>query len=162
MRVHPAWDGTIDPHAVSLMLRYSYIPAPHSIYKGIYKLPPATVLSVPASGSPATAAPVRYWHAKDAFEAGSAAPFDGTDDAAIGELDTVLRRAVAAQMVADVPVGAFFSSGIDSSLVVSLMQAQSQTRVRTFTIGSFEKAYNEADGARRIARHLEPSTPSSL
>ena len=84
----------------------------------------------------------------------SAVPFDGTDDAAIGELDTVLRRAVAAQMVADVPVGAFLSSGIDSSLVVSLMQAQSQTPVRTFTIGSFDKAYNEADGARRIARHL--------
>ena len=96
----------------------------------------------------------QYWSAKAIYEAGAAVPFVDDDEAATRELDAVLRTAVGDQMVADVPVGAFLSGGIDSSLVVSLMQAQSRMPVRTFTIGSYDPAYNEAEAADRVARHL--------
>ena len=154
MRAHPQWQGQIDEDAVALMMRYSYIPAPHCIYKGIFKLRAATVLSLRSPYRRALASPVTYWSAKSVYEAAAADPFQGSDETATRELDTVLRRAVADQMIADVPVGAFLSSGIDSSLIVSLMQAQSHVPVRTFTIGSHDKAYNEAENAKRIARHL--------
>jgi asparagine synthase (glutamine-hydrolysing) len=136
------------------MMRYSYIPAPHSIYKGIFKLEPATVLSLPAPFTRGLTSPVQYWSAKSVYEAAATEPFSGSDDAATRALDTVLRRAVADQMIGDVPVGAFLSGGIDSSLIVSLMQAQAGEPVRTFTIGSYDNAYNEAENAKRIARHL--------
>ena len=152
--VHPDWEGDIDPAAVDVMMRYGYVPAPHSIYKNVFKLPPATVLSVSLPISRTLLKPVKYWNAKAVYESGAAVPFVGSDEAAAAGLDAVLRTAVGDQMVADVPVGAFLSGGIDSSLVVSLMQAQSGKPVRTFTVGSYEKAYDEAEAARRIAAHL--------
>jgi asparagine synthase (glutamine-hydrolysing) len=154
LRTHPAWEGVVNPEAATLMMRYSYIPAPHSIYKGVYKLSPGTVLSVRAPYRPEDAEIVKYWSAQTVYGAGAAAPLDLGDAAATDALDELLRTAVGGQMIADVPIGAFLSSGVDSTLIVSLMQAQSAGPVRTFTIGSHDKAYDEADGARRIARHL--------
>jgi asparagine synthase (glutamine-hydrolysing) len=154
LRAHPGWSGTIDREAVGLMMRYSYVPAPRSIYAGISKLVPGTILSIPAGSDPDAARPVAYWSAADAYAQGARHPFLGSDDEAIEELRTHLSNAIGLQMQADVPLGAFLSGGIDSSAVVALMQAQSSRRVRTFTIGVADRAYDEAAAAKQIAAHL--------
>ncbi len=115
----PEWDGTINRNALALYLRHNYIPAPYTIYKGICKLQPGTLL-VPAVVFRETRAgldfePVPYWSARDAAEHGLAHPFEGTEDEAVQQLDDLLRSAIARQMVADVPLGAFLSGGVDSS-----------------------------------------------
>jgi asparagine synthase (glutamine-hydrolysing) len=155
LKAHPAWRGEIDRGAVALYVRHAYVPAPYSIYTGIHKLPPAHVLSVPLSlTSGELPQPQAYWSAKAMAEQGIHRPFEGSDAEAIASLDTLLRDAVAMRMEADVPLGAFLSGGIDSSLVVALMQAQSRRPVKTFTIGFHEAAYNEAQHADTVARHL--------
>ena len=98
--------------------------------------------------------PKPYWSLREVAEAGIADPFDGTDDDAIEQVEALLRTAVRGQMIADVPLGAFLSGGIDSSTIVALMQAQSNRPVKTFTIGFDDIAYNEAEYARAVARHL--------
>lgn len=169
LRAHPVWRGEIDRKAATLFMRHNYIPAPFSIYKGIYKLPPGcfltlswealtagkalTPFSEPKSAG-SQLAPLAYWSAYEAAEKGCAAPFEGSDEEAITELEGRLREAVAGKMIADVPLGAFLSGGIDSSMVAALMQAQSGQPVRTFSIGFHEKGYNEAVYAAQVARHL--------
>jgi len=153
LRAHPEFRPDISREAVMLLLRYGYIPAPYSIYKGVSKLPPASWLSLPLSG-PTEPQPVEYWSVRDVALRGCAAPFPGTEQEAIVELEGLLRDAVRIRMVADVPLGAFLSGGIDSSVVVALMQAQSGQRVRTFTIGFHESGYNEAVFAKAVAGHL--------
>ncbi|HJR16278.1 MAG TPA: asparagine synthase (glutamine-hydrolyzing) [Gemmatimonadales bacterium] len=150
-RVHPEWKGEIDRRALVLFLRYGYVPAPYSIYTGIRKLWPGKVLSVRADGS---SEEHPYWSAREVAERGITDPFEGTDAEARDTLETLLSRAVARQMVADVPLGAFLSGGIDSSTVVALMQAQSARPVQTFTIGFREPGHNEAEHAKAVARHL--------
>ena len=152
LRRHPAFRAEIDRDALVLFLCYAYIPAPHSIYRNICKLLPGSVVSISAADP--HPAPVPYWSAKEVVERATADPFRGTPDEAVGELDSLLRDAVAMRMVADVPLGAFLSGGIDSSTVVALMQAQSVRPVRTFTIGFAEAGYNEAQHAAAVARHL--------
>lgn len=152
LRRHPDFDARVDRDALGLYLRYGYVPAPYTIYEGIRKLPPATILTLAAgrhSGDPA-----RYWSARDIAEAGVARPFAGSMDEAVEELDALLRESVKLRMVADVPLGAFLSGGVDSSTVVALMQAQSERPVKTFTIGFREGAYNEAEDAKAVANHL--------
>ena len=153
LRAHPAWRADIDRNALAAYLRHNYVPAPHSIYTGISKLPPAHRLRVAVSDTRPTK-PVPYWSLRNAAEQGVAHPQRGDDTAAIDELDVLLRDAVARRMVADVPVGVFLSGGIDSSTVVALMQAQSSRPVRSFSIGFEEEAYNEARHAKAVARHL--------
>jgi asparagine synthase (glutamine-hydrolysing) len=155
LRVHPAWQGDIDRAALTLFMRHAYVPAPYSIYRGIHKLTPGTILTLPAA-TPANTLPEpqAYWQATTVAAAGLQAPFAGDEAAALAELDSRLRTAIAGQMIADVPLGAFLSGGIDSSTVVALMQAQSTTPVRTFTIGFAEDAYDEARHAAAVARHL--------
>jgi asparagine synthase (glutamine-hydrolysing) len=151
LRAHPRWKGEIDRGALSLFLRHSYVPAPYSIYQGIHKLTPGTFLSARSDGwSKQTA----YWSAREIAERGAAEPFTGTDKEATEELERLLSRAVGRQMVADVPLGAFLSGGVDSSTVVALMQAQSDRPVKTFTIGFREPGHNEAEHAKAVARHL--------
>ncbi|HEY8857521.1 MAG TPA: asparagine synthase (glutamine-hydrolyzing), partial [Rugosibacter sp.] len=155
LRAHPAFRGEINRDVLALYLRHNYVPAPYSIYRGIAKLPPGSWLTLPADAPVAapqgyfpgtdsklrgvSPAPSRdglktfYWRARDAAQSGVRRNLD--DATAIDELDTLLRRAVGGQMVADVPLGAFLSGGIDSSTVVALMQAQSKRPVQTFTIG---------------------------
>ena len=156
LRAHPRWQGEIDRDALSLLFRHNYIPAPHSIYTGIRKLTPGTVLSLrTATARPGELpAPRPFWNLKAVAEEGSAEPFSGTEAEAVEALEMVLRNATAQQVVADVPVGAFLSGGIDSSTIVALMQAQSRRPVKTFTIGFRETDYDEAGFARAVAKHL--------
>ena len=125
---HPHWQGKIDRSALTLFVRYGYVPAPHSIYQGISKLTPGTSISF-GTKQPQTATPVAYWDLHTAVQQGIKDPFTGTDAEAIDQLDRLLRETIKEQMVADVPLGAFLSGGIDSSTIVALMQAQSS---RTF------------------------------
>ncbi len=155
LRPHPAFDGRVDPAALASYLRYGYVPAPHSIHLGIRKLPPGTTWRSGPDRSPgALAEPVPYWNLHDVAEQGRRHPFIGSDEEATDALEAHLAAAVASQRIADVPLGAFLSGGIDSSAVVALMQAQSTAPVKTFTIGFSERAYDESAAARAVARHL--------
>ena len=153
LAAHPHFRGEIDPGAVALLMRHNCIPAPYSIYRGIFKLSPGTIATFSAPEPSALVSAV-YWSAREVAEHGVDDPFAGTDEDAIERLDTVLREAVGLRMVADVPLGAFLSGGVDSSTVVALMQAQSDRPVRTFTIGSADDAFNEAHFAKAVAQHL--------
>ena len=150
----PHWHGRVSRPALDLLLRYDCVPAPLSIYERVYKLAPGEILTLRRGDEalPANAQP--YWSARMVFESGAAQPFRGTDREAVDELEQRLQRAVSTQMVADVPLGAFLSGGIDSSLVVALMQAQAARPVRTFTVGFREAGFDEAQHARAVAEHL--------
>jgi asparagine synthase (glutamine-hydrolysing) len=150
---HPQWVGKIDRNALALLIHYGYIPAPHSIYQGIQKLLPGTIISF-ATEQAKIAQPVAYWDLQTVVKDGLANPFMGSDAEAIDRLDLLLRQTIQAQMVADVPLGAFLSGGIDSSTVVALMQAQSTQPIATFSIGFEEQQYNEAEYAKAVAQHL--------
>ncbi len=155
MCAFPGWHGNLDRDVLALYLRYSYVPEPYAIYRGVRKLLPGAFLSVPAAAAATPCAePRAYWSAAETVQAAQANRFAGCPQEALSRLDELLRAAVAGQMVADVPVGAFLSGGIDSSLVVALMQAQSARPVRTFTIGFSEAEFNEANFARDVASHL--------
>lgn len=157
LRAHPAWRGEIDRSALTLYLRYNYVPAPYSIYRGIRKLLPGTILTIPADGRPHHDRPPiasPYWSLDVIARAGAADPFGGDEVAAESRLEELLKQSIRGQMVADVPVGIFLSGGIDSSTMVALMQSQSDRPVKTFTIGFHEEAYDEAAHARTVARHL--------
>jgi asparagine synthase (glutamine-hydrolysing) len=152
LRAHPHWRGEINRDALALLMRYNYIPAPYSIYAGIHKLKPAQFLVLRAPGSDPYIE--SYWSARAAAAAGSARPFAGNDEEVVTTLEGLIRKALEGQMMADVPLGAFLSGGIDSSTVVALMQSMSSRPVRTFTIGFQQDDYDEAAHAKKIARHL--------
>jgi asparagine synthase (glutamine-hydrolysing) len=150
LRVHPAFRAEIDRDAVASYLRFNCIPAPYSIYRDIRKLLPGTVLRF-RNGKVTTQV---FWSLRTSVERALLEPFTGSEEQAEEELDGLLRDAVRLRMHADVPLGAFLSGGIDSSLVVALMQMQSERPVRTFSIGFHDEGYNEAKDARAVARHL--------
>ena len=152
LEAHPDFRAEIDRDALSELLRLGYIPGPGSIYSQIHKLPPGTYLAIGIHRPEAR--PVSYWSAADAALRGQMAPFAGDEAEAITHLEGLLREAVAGQMVADVPLGAFLSGGIDSTLVTAMMQAQSGSPIRTFSIGFEEEEYNEAPFAKAVAAHL--------
>lgn len=152
LRAHPAFNASIDRGALALLLRHNYVPAPYSIYQGIFKLPPGTWLQVRIGQC--NIQPQSYWSLNDVAQRGTDQPFEGTDADAIDELERLLGKAVAGQQVADVPLGALLSGGIDSSLITALMQSRANRPVHTFTIGFEEKDYNEAAHARAIAEYL--------
>ena len=149
---HPQFRRDIDRQALTLLLRYNYIPAPFSIYRGLAKLPAGTFLTL----RDGTAEPVveQYWSAEAVARAGVANPLEVGEDEALDQLERVLEAAIAQQMIADVPLGAFLSGGVDSSTVVALMQKLSSRPVKTFTIGFNEAGFNEAVHAKAVARHL--------
>lgn len=152
LKAHPAFSAEVDRDALCLLMRHNYIPTPHSIYCGISKLQPGSLLTV----SLARRDPVieTYWSFTDVAVSSNRQPFAGSAEQAVDELEALLKAAVRQQMVADVPLGAFLSGGIDSSTVVALMQTQSEQPVQTFTIGFNEEGYNEAEHAKAVARHL--------
>jgi asparagine synthase (glutamine-hydrolysing) len=152
LRAHARFTGEIDLEALLLYMRHNYVPAPRSIYRGISKLAAGSVLSVDAHGTVQQSR--EYWSCRRTAVEGLAASYGGDERAAADELEDLLKRSVAGQMIADVPVGAFLSGGIDSSTIVALMQAQSARKVRTFSIGFSEPSYNEADHAAAVAKHL--------
>lgn len=157
----PGFDASIHRGALALYLRHSYIPAPYSIYRDVYKLLPGRVLTI-TEEQVARKLPTEelakgaqvYWSARQAAAEGSNRPFAGPDAEATEHLENALLDAVRLRMMADVPLGAFLSGGVDSSTVVALMQAQSSRPIKTFSIGFNEDRYNEAGHAARVARHL--------
>lgn len=151
LTAHPDWKPGIDRNAVAAYMRHNYIPAPFTIWEGARKLEPGCMLELREGQEPRIE---RFWSLDAAVEAGARQPFTGSDAEAEEALDVLLRDAVKRQMVADVPLGAFLSGGIDSSTVVALMQAQSDRPVRTFSIGFNEAGYNEAEHAKAVAAHL--------
>lgn len=148
-RVHPEFEGGVDRNAICLQLRHGCIPAPYTIYENIKKLLPGTALCVSANKSECRS--WKYWEMSDMTSVG---PFQGDDEEAIHGMDQLLRGVVAKQMMADVPLGAFLSGGLDSSTIAALMQSQSKAPIKTFTVGFNETAYNEAHQAKEIARFL--------
>ena len=156
LMAHPDFVGDVNRDVLALYLRHNYIPAPHCIYRGLSKLLPGSVLRISARspGTGRSSIPVPYWSVREAAENGAAHPFEGSASEAIEHLDHLLRNTIKDQMVADVPLGAFLSGGIDSSTVVALMQAQSTRAVKTFTIGFHETNYNEAESAAAVASYL--------
>ena len=152
LRAFPGFSPQVDPGAVMLLMRHNCVPAPYSIFRGFAKLPPASFLHVDAADR--LGEPQVYWSLQDVVTQGRAQPFAGSDAEAIDALEQRLNDAIALQRVADVPLGAFLSGGVDSSTIVALMQRQSSQPVRTFTIGFHEQDFNEAEHAKAVARHL--------
>lgn len=166
---YPGFDAEIDRDALSLYFRHNYLPAPHSIYRHVFKLEPGCMLSLTLDDArtpapPGLSAPAafgtlrlhRWWSLRAAAEAGQAQQISDEVEA-VERLEACLREAIRLQSVADVPLGAFLSGGVDSSLIVALMQSASARPVHTYTIGFDEAAYDEAGHARAIARHLGTS-----
>jgi asparagine synthase (glutamine-hydrolysing) len=152
LRQHPAWQGVIDRGALALYFRHLAVPAPYSIFENIRKLEPGTIATLSfANDEPVYRA---YWSAMDRIETMRRRPFSGSPDEAVSQLEKLAGDAVARQMIADVPLGAFLSGGIDSSTIVALMQARSDRPVRTFTIGFDEHGFDEAVHAKAVAKHL--------
>ncbi len=154
---HPDFIGEIDRDVLCLYLRHCCIPAPYSVYKGIFKLLPGHYIRFSAArGHDAIrlAKPKAYWSLAEVAAQGIAKPFDGDDADAIAALEGLLKRTIGLHMVADVPLGVFLSGGVDSSTVAALMQAQSSRPVKTFSVGFSETGYNEAEYAKAVAQHL--------
>jgi asparagine synthase (glutamine-hydrolysing) len=152
LRAHPAFQSEIDRDALASMLRHNYIIAPYSIYKGISKLQQGTILQVNTDDRSSHMIP--FWSGLETAEYGYAHPFEGDEKEAADELEALLRESIRLRMIADVPLGAFLSGGVDSSTITALMQAQSPIPVRTFSIGFSEEAYDEAQHAKAVAKHL--------
>jgi asparagine synthase (glutamine-hydrolysing) len=154
-RVTSDLEAEVDRNVLALYLRHNYIPDPYSIYTGIFKLQPGTILTVRRGGTTSfEQKTTTYWSAREVWEAGAREPFDGNQAEAVEALEELLKDSVRLRMIADVPLGAFLSGGIDSSLVVALMQSMSTRPVRTFTIGFHEAGHDEAKYARQVARYL--------
>jgi len=165
LRTHPSFDAEIDRQALRLLAARTYIPAPLSIYRGVFKLPPASILTftVDAAGTPLREPPAEgraagvsleyYWSYRDVVRAGLEQPIEDEAEA-VEELERTLATAISGQSMADVPVGAFLSGGIDSSTICALYQKYSPVPVRTFSIGFEESGFNEAEDAKRVAAHL--------
>lgn len=150
--VHPLWVGALDPTALAGFLQFSYVSDERSIYAGTRKVPPGCIVSFKSP----TNAPLeqRYWSAAEVALAGALTPLEASESEATDQLDVALRRTIREEMLADVPLGAFLSGGIDSSLIVALMQDESSRPVKTFTIGFEVEGFNEANHARSVAAHL--------
>jgi len=152
LKVLPGFQSAIDLNSLAAYMRCAYVPAPYSIYREIQQLPPGHILTLNSAAASPVLEP--YWSAADVARSGVKDPAQGSDEEMIEQLHARLADAVRLRMVADVPLGAFLSGGIDSSAVVALMQSQRSRPVKTFTIGFREGVYNEAPHAQRIARHL--------
>ncbi|PIF76981.1 asparagine synthase (glutamine-hydrolysing) [Variovorax sp. 54] len=152
LHAHPAFGAQINRDALCLFMRHNNVGGHHSIYEGIHKLLPGSLLSV-SQAAPEPAFQT-YWSSAAAAQRGMAQRFEGSPTEAVDELEVLLKDAVRRQMMADVPLGAFLSGGVDSSTVVALMQTQASRPVKTFSIGFHEAAYNEAEHAKAVAQHL--------
>jgi asparagine synthase (glutamine-hydrolysing) len=153
IRALPGFNAAINRDAICAQLRFNYIPDPWCIYEGLHKLPPASLITLKAPSDKPT--PQLYWDLRQVIEHGLYHPFTGSESEAIDTFEAILKEAVGMRMVADVPLGAFLSGGVDSSLIVAMMQQQSARPVRTFTIGFDVAEYNEAQFAKEVANHLK-------
>ena len=148
---HPGWTPQIDRGAVAQFLRHSHIPAPRTIYENVHKLEPGTILTLPWRGEPSIGA---YWSARDIALKGMANPIQASDGELTDQLEKLAIDAVRLRMIADVPLGALLSGGVDSSTVVALMKAANAGPVKTFTVGFDLPGYDESAHAEKIAHHL--------
>ena len=151
LRAHPGWTPALDRDTVAAFLRLAYVPRPRTIYRGVNQLPPGTILVARAGAEPELRS---FWSLEEIAREGQSARFSGSETDAVAALDALLGDAVRRRMIADVPLGAFLSGGIDSSTVVALMQANNTSKVRSFSIGFREADYNEAPHAKAVAAHL--------
>ena len=154
LKAHPSFDNEIDRNALGQFIQYSWLNGPASIYKNIKKLEPGSYLKIAQSNNSKTIEPVQYWSASRSAENGQSNLFSGTFSEASEHLENLLLDSVNKRMIADVELGALLSGGIDSSLVVSMMQAQSVSKIKTFSIGFNEATHNEAVYAKKIAKYL--------
>jgi asparagine synthase (glutamine-hydrolysing) len=156
LQAHPDFHAEVNRGALALLLRHNCVPAPYSIFEGIYKLRPGEFLTLqlPLSRHDQRPDPKPYWRLADVVAAGIADPFVGSDEQAIDAMEAQLSKSVQSQMISDVPLGAFLSGGVDSSAIVALMRTHAKGQVRTFTIGSESSAYDEAAHAKAVAAHL--------
>ena len=154
LKAHPDFVSEIDRDALALLLQYNYIPAPYSIYKNIEKLPAGSYVQIQANDTRPTVEIKKYWDLKAVMQKGLDQPFQGDALEAANLLEQKLVQSISEQMLADVPLGAFLSGGVDSSTVVALMQSQSTKPIKTFAIGFNERGYNEAEFAKEVARYL--------
>lgn len=151
IKVHPEFRADISRDSLALLLRHNYIPAPYSIYTGTYKLLPAHIVTFSSDLASTTD---EYWSAKEVIENSADSSCILGENDSLSSLESVLKKAISQQMLADVPLGAFLSGGIDSSLIVALMQSQSSKPVKTFSIGFDDPRFNEALFAKDVATHL--------
>jgi asparagine synthase (glutamine-hydrolysing) len=151
LRALPGWEPEIDRGALTAFVRFGQVPGPLSIYRGVHQLPPGTLLTWDAASGPRQR---RFYDLSAVARAGLAQPLDLPEDEAADRLEALLDQVIAGQMIADVPLGAFLSGGIDSSTVVALMQRRADRPVRTFCIGFRHGDYDEAEHAAAVARHL--------
>tara|TARA_A100001011_G_scaffold377886_1_gene442047 strand:+ start:1017 stop:2930 length:1914 start_codon:yes stop_codon:yes gene_type:complete len=149
----PGFKKEIDRGALALYLRYNSIPAPHSIFKNIYKLSPGAMISIDLDLKKNKE--IFYWSTIEEANNGKSNTFSGSYQSAVDTLESKLLDAVSSQMHADVPLGAFLSGGVDSSTIVALMQKQSSKKVKTFSIGFDDNRFNEATHAKSVANHLD-------
>jgi asparagine synthase (glutamine-hydrolysing) len=154
IKSHSSFSGEVDRSALSLQLKYSYIPAPKTIYKGVSKLSPGTFLEISLFDIYKELTPKPYWSFLDVAQNGINNRFLDSEDAIITKLDDLLNNSVKSQLISDVPLGAFLSAGIDSSMVAALMQKHSMQPVKTFTIGFNDKNRDEAVHAKKISNYL--------
>ena len=156
LRAHPDWKGEICTHALALYTKLGCVPAPYSIYRGIHKLPPASILRLCATEAPGhLPEPCVYWFAEDVASHTTADIGTLADDEVLDQLEEILKRSVRQMLRSNAPLGAFLSGGVDSSTVAALMKTVSGAPIRTFSIGFHEKGYDEAHHAREMARHLQ-------
>lgn len=148
----PNFNNPIDRNSLALFLRFNSIPAPHSIYKDIFKLEPGHILKFDTKKK--NHHTYKYWSINDEYEKGKKNKFVGSSKDAVNQLETILSNAVSSQMQSDVPLGAFLSGGVDSSTIVALMQSQANHKVNTFSIGFDSEEFDEAQHARLVAKHL--------
>ncbi|MBF0498729.1 MAG: asparagine synthase (glutamine-hydrolyzing) [Candidatus Riflebacteria bacterium] len=163
LRPHPGFIPEIDRNSLALFMKFGHVPAPHCIFKKMYKLEPGTFVVIrhnnhqaSSSGENGNVMPYihRYWSLANVVSEAISQPFHGNDCDAANLLEKKLREVIRDQMVADVPLGAMLSGGIDSSTITSIMQSESSRPISTFTIGFSEADYNEAYYAADVARHL--------
>ena len=151
LRAYDRWTPEVDRDSVASYMRHNYVPSPWTIYRNVHKLPPGCFAVFDPGRAPEVK---RYWSLEDVVREGLAEPSTLPEEEAVDTLEALLSDAVRRRMVADVPLGAFLSGGIDSSTVVALMQANATQPVRTFSIGFHEQGYNEAQHAKEVANHL--------
>jgi asparagine synthase (glutamine-hydrolysing) len=150
LMAHPSWRGEVDEGSAAALIRYGYVPGEATIFRDVHKLPPASILTLAPDGVPRIEC---YWRLRDVARQGLQDQI-GDEEAAREQLEALLKQSIAGRMISDVPLGAFLSGGVDSSTVVALMQAASNRKVRTFSIGFHDAAYNEAEQAKAVAAHL--------
>jgi asparagine synthase (glutamine-hydrolysing) len=150
---HPNFVSSLDSASVNLYFKFNCIPAPHTIYKETYKLKPGHLL-VYCLRSSKIESNQPYWNALESALAQHASPFKGNDQEALEQLDLLLTNSIQRQMLSDVPLGAFLSGGIDSSLITAVMQKLSEKPIKTFSIGFEDKIFDESEDAMQVANRL--------